>query len=467
MEALSQGYSHPKCLFNFFDRTEYTSYKELLENLWLYDFLDATVLEHLQEKETDDLPIMHKINLFAKTYSVAKIKPETKWFPNKLLNLNRHPIKFVVSDNVNSYSSSLRKEYNKFISLFANSMHLSIKIVLYNTEKESSITKLNKEGADMVLDTVVVKGDPRMIIWSFSTTKAVIPDIRKESGIFVISQEFFYMITATVVLIAFVRITALLMKFDSSTWQTFNISQIIMGMSVGREPRHSAERMIFGIFMLNCIVYSGYFFSVILDINYWVEPQISTLEELANSSLTPIITSDKKFFLRTNPNPYIQKLASKSIKFPIFNFDCMTYLAKHQNVSCIMENVEYYVSRFIAKQNELNVKILQEPLIILPRTWLVSIGSPFIDRFNEIILRALNYGLLKKFLELDIRRIDKIVKPEAMEKEKLLYILCYMLIIGYSFAMIAFIGEMMSVIRWSKVKFFCKRCINLVREKIL
>lgn len=96
--------------------------------------------------------------------------------------------------------------------------------------------------------------------------------------------------TIVVILLAF------FIQFKRTVWQTWNISQIIIGMPAN----------------IICIVYRGYVYSVILDIGLQFEPEISTLEELSLSSLIPRMNMEILFQLEQMDSPcYFQKLLDK------------------------------------------------------------------------------------------------------------------------------------------------------------
>lgn len=63
---------------------------------------------------------------------------------------------------------------------------------------------------------------------------------------------------------------------------------MILEMSTIEEPKNLSGRIVFGSLLITCLVYSGYLYSVILDVTRRSEPEISSLKELADSSLTPM-----------------------------------------------------------------------------------------------------------------------------------------------------------------------------------
>lgn len=459
---LSQGLSQPRCLINIFSQRDSHLNKQLLEYFWLRDFLDIAIMQHFPENEKslalkiNKLPILHEINPFAKNYSAQIVTTEKKWFKNKLLNLQGYPLKIVFGIFESQEKMMQYKKYKRLEEIFSKVMHCTVDTYMSNVKGFGQLLDiLNREKAEIILNIFLMenlKYDPNvfhMRIVDFSLIKAVIPNAARFTKVIVISKEFIYMWLATIIAIGTIRITALMLKFDRNTWQTFNISQILIGLSIVREPEKQAERIVFGLLVLSCIVYSGYFYSVILDINFLPEPQIQNLEELANSSLTPIMHPFVKKALIASPVSYIRKLGTKSVQFSNLNYvnECLDYLSKYQNVTCITFMAEQQVNDFMAREEKFNGRILQDQLSpYYTNTWRSRHGSPFLDRFNEILLRSSEGGFLFEILSNDDNKGSRVAPPEDISTEKLLLIVFYLLRFGYTLATTVFFIEVISVI---------------------
>ncbi|XP_051161663.1 uncharacterized protein LOC127281800 [Leptopilina boulardi] len=264
-----------------------------------------------------------------------------------------------------------------------------------------------------------------------------------------LSEEFWYLILGTIGMIGIIRLTAFYMRFERSTWQILNIFQIIIGMSTAREPKKFVERIVFGSLLITCVVYSGYFYSVILDITWPVISEINTLEELANSSLTPMGMREDLGPLYTlcRNNLIIEKLCLKIdylYTIPVYYNDyCMTYLTEHKNISCLLSNAENVVNEYNSK-NEANIKILDEIVFqdFITYTNLLNVHK---DLPKKLIRSAFEFGLLKELLPYKVRE-TKILPPEVIEKEKLFFVLFRVLAIGYSLSLISFLIEVFTAI---------------------
>lgn len=285
-------------------------------------------------------------------------------------------------------------------------------------------------------------------ILKIDSVKAIIPKTQKFTNVLVLSSEFLIMTLGTICFIVIIRLVAFFMKFKKDVWQTLNISQIIMGMPANQEPNNYAEKIVFGSVVITCIVYTGYCYSVILDISLRMEPEISTLEELADSSLTPLMSSVLFRHLNRSSLKHLKKLAEKYdpllfYKEPLGSL-CLEYLAKYRNVSCIVSDAEYNVNTFSAVDGkELNVKILPEAVEYYISVWYVNNDDrykPYIADLKKTILKASEFGLLNKYSTSGIQHYN-FSPPEIIGKEKIFIIICHVLGIGYSLSIIAFLFE--------------------------
>lgn len=472
LRELSNGFPYPKCMINLFPEAKINSTKRALEFFWVRDFLDIEVLEHLERKENrltergGSIHMLHEIKTFSKKYRVKNVTAQTRWFPDKLQNLHGHKLKFLLINNIRRSSNEIEK-LEKLANLLSSSLHASVNIVITNHESVHRRVEKNlqKHKAEMLLNSVHVMihndrwSDQKIRIFELVTAKAVVPKSLRLSKVVIFSEDLVIMIVATTLAIFVLRIAAFIMKFNKNTWEIFLISQIIIGMSVIREPSKSTERIVFGILMLSCIVYSSYIYSVILDISFSSEHQISSLEELANSSLTHMTEDFVNKSLLSSSVSYIQRLGMRTIKFPAgwIGDDCLKYMTKYENITCILLKAENYMQNFRKGGQELNIKLLKEPVAFYVQNWFARRGSPFVDHFNKIILRASEAGLLSDFFVNYVTKPSKLSPPEQIGKEKLFFILSYLLVIGYSLAITVFIIEVAHSFSWRKVRSFCNR----------
>lgn len=94
-------------------------------------------------------------------------------------------------------------------------------------------------------------------------------------------------------------------------------------------------------------------------------------------------------------------------------------------------------------ENELNIKFLSEPVAYYTSTWRMKKKLPFRVRFNEIIRKASEFGLLKDFyFQPNVLRHNP-SPPEKIKRKTILLILLYVSVIGYSLSIITFLLEIL------------------------
>lgn len=438
IETLLVSSSKPRILIlNSFSLT-HECLNTTLHSLWLYGYLDVTILTYNQERQlklktnSRNLPFLSRVNPFTGEYSTQEVSSDFQWFPDKLQDLNGYELNFELI-SLSKIETRRRNLEIEFPKIMAQAMNFKLST---EARQENVYHEMEKEFSEYPLEYTGLR------ILKFNKVKAVIPKAVKLTKVADVSPEFWYMFLLTIGSITIIRLTAFFLKFKKCTWQTLNISQIIIGMPSAQEPENLTGRVIFGSLLIVCLVYSGYFYSVILDITLRSEPEISSLAELFNSSLTLMMDLSLKYALQRNNGQFSQRLAKRSIDIPSRRpqMYCLKYLANHKNVSCILSRAEYYINKYEAKYGELNVKILPEAVTNFASNWNAIGRSPFKDRFSEIILRASEFGLLEDYYAPAVQSYNTL-PSKNVERDKLLHVLFYVAAIGYSLSTIAFLLE--------------------------
>ncbi|XP_043472819.1 uncharacterized protein LOC122505356 [Leptopilina heterotoma] len=473
IRGLSQSLPMPKCLIVHSHVLPDVNLNKTLYYLWKRDYLDVTILVYHEEEskslkeKSDKQSFLHRLNPFTKKYTALQISTTSQWFPNKLKNLRGYPLKFLISDGNKSVSTkfSTGKKFAEILSHHMNFRPCIHKAIPH--QKVSTQTLLNKKKAEMFLNTILFIEHLQINILELgyimeSDARAVIPRITKSSKVIVLSQEFLYMLLGTIGTICVLKLTAIMMRFNKRTWTASNISQMIMGLSVIEEPVEPTERIVFGTVLLACLVYTGYFFSAILDLSLQSSPEIETLAELATSSLTHVINSPTLYTSMTlSSNLLIRKLAQNSTVVPAIksNLGCLLYLNDYQNVSCISGGVIAHVNHIKELKGEFNGKMLSEPVAHVTEGFVSRDNSPFTDRFREIIVKASEHGFIAKLFK-TVKLEHQIVElPQEIEKEKLLLISLYVLSIGFSLSILAFLFEIFASIIGERMFAFLRSLI--------
>lgn len=442
IKNLSEKSSLPRCLIvSSFSSTEHLN--GTLHSLWQSKYLDITILTYQQrqmmlETKPPKKPYLNQINPFTTEFSSRIISSESQWFPNKLRDLNRYKLNFTYELNLLDRHRERDLE-TKFTEIMKRTMN-------FESNLNSTQTDVLKYDPHEYFH-YFFPNPPNVRIQKIGHIKAVIPNKVKFTKDIVVLPEFWYMVLITIGTIATVKLAVFLMEFKRSVWQSLNIIQIIIGMSANQEPRNVSGRIVFGSILITCLVYSSYFYSVILDVTWRKEPEILSLEELIESPLTPVMPVELYFTLEYSDFPNIKQLVGRSrrhfrlmMKLSYSPSVCLDYLADYQNISCLIPDAEYHVNKYKSENKELVVKILPESVEDYISKWRAKPKSPYIDRFNEIILRTSESGLLNDNAK-PRSKFQNTLPPEKIEKNTLLLVLFYVAVIGYSLSTIVFLLE--------------------------
>ncbi|XP_051169625.1 uncharacterized protein LOC127286993 [Leptopilina boulardi] len=416
---------------------------DTLHSFWKNKYLDITLLSHNQQRKVMfnksqlyEVPEISLINPFTNEFFSGKVSSDSQWFPNKLHDLNGYELKFFNLTPI--YMSENNEMKIKRMGILQHKMNFKYLFVNQWFNDYAVIPSIVAIDIDLY-------DDKQLKILKYDFYKFVIPKKIKHSNGIILTEEFWYLVLGTIVMIVIIRLTSFCMRFEKSAWQILNISKIIIGLPPYREPKKQLERIIFGSLLITCIVYSSYFYLVIIDVTWRSESdEISNLKELANSPLMTIMPWEAllKFREKTAP-PYYKQIGQKAEHKSDagWKYDCLRYLVKHQNISCLIPNAENIVNDFATKK-EINVKILQEITHQDLTCLKMDYNTPYNDQFNKIIRSAFEFGLMEDFHLSAVPR-TKISKPEIIKKEILIFVLSNVLAIGYFLSLIAFLFEIL------------------------
>lgn len=280
---LSLGLFGPKLLIVISFPESDLDIKTNLEYLWTYS-TDVTFLKINQYPQVmlkilqNGHPTLNQLNPFNDNYTIQEISAKTQWFPNKLHDLKGFKLNFTY--DVDSEGIGYDVDTMKLAEI-SYGMNFKFDIFMFRSKNFDNISFRNIiNKAEMSLNKYLAcylhnldYGSNFLRILNLADIKAMIPRTVRLKKILVVSDE------CSIVMIAIIRLAAFLLKFKNSSWETFEISQIIMGMSFVDGLKNFVERIILGSLLFVCIVYSGYIYSVILGLNLETESEISSPEE--------------------------------------------------------------------------------------------------------------------------------------------------------------------------------------------
>uniref|UniRef100_A0A6V7K1E4 Ionotropic receptor n=1 Tax=Bracon brevicornis TaxID=1563983 RepID=A0A6V7K1E4_9HYME len=273
---------------------------------------------------------------------------------------------------------------------------------------------------------------------------AVVPFIRKERSLWFSPETSGAYVFTFFILILF-WILERFTNLDSQYWSPFTVIMILFGVSARRQPKPFADRIMFISLVLVAMVYSTKLYT---SITHGVVSKVKaskweTLEELSASDITLFI--HPMYFNKTFA--YAEGVILDLKKKTVTKRDaiaCLGLMMKNKNVSCLMSKNEFdVIQRYIPRYT---MKIVKPCLWRDSTAFLLSSKSPYHERIRQIITHFHEKGFKQKWYHIGLGRrplrtnqfffSESIAETSSVLKPSLI-----ILSIGYSLAIIAFIGE--------------------------
>ena len=486
VSKLSQAWTRPRCLVIHLTE-ETSSYKDILHLAWSRQFLDFTLIELTERKNYNTNnsfihykkylnPTLHFFNPFTDLYTTTPFFSGVNWFPNKLQDLNSHKMKIGII-NLLPYSLVVRDKLGnpqktsgtdiKIIQTFSERMNFRIIIPpqktedygLFNCDPEKNtglLWNLTHNQIQMMGIRLSVTGTCNGTFSSVMRMSesigfcAVVPILFVETKSFFIRWKFFYAVLLIALILVVIVAISELFHFPKDNWTFTQIVSIILGNSVPREPKKIKERIIFGCLVIACAFYSTNIFAELTHNVFQTkaEREIDTLDELYKSELTPVMHPSLAQTLSTENKGLAKKFVEKSLK-TTDNDKCLLMMVRYKNVSCIMRDVaaKLIIEKTRDKCGKAVMKIVKQRLWSFPISFFLEPGSPYIDRFDDLIMKMEESGLVvgwnKKTLEYSGSKLHDInsCNTERTDTINIFLILCWILFSGCLVSFLSFVWE--------------------------
>jgi hypothetical protein len=239
-----------------------------------------------------------------------------------------------------------------------------------------------------------------------------------------------------------------------------NVWAVSMGVSVAEMPRTSRLRLLFVLFVWYCFALSTIFQA--LFITFLVEPgfgkQIETFDELINSGVIYCFEENTEAALDIMSYKEYMRMKSPRLKCPEHDV-CLERLITKQDIAMISVPFQ---ANFIAYKVIPNYEkgkyacSIDQDIQKLSFVMYLQLGSPLVDRFNTIIRRTHEAGLVDHYWtmlkwETRVKGIGKLPR-DGSDVDRHSYLAlslshmtvsCYLLAIGYIVSLVAFIAELL------------------------
>lgn len=419
-KVVGKSLTRPKCLV-ISDRFN----DQILQIAWRRQFLDFTLLE-ITQRGSD--PMIWHFNPFTKSYSTSE-----ELFPDKLGDLNGHVIKVGILNATrrNTMLENLSKKMNfKFEKSDCNTIRL-----LKNVTNDDVLRRFCF--SDKLTWTVAI---------DFNVISIVVPHIFDEFESEFIAINFLYCTIIVFGIFSLVMIVSHLLAFDGNYWNFIQIFSIVLGYSVPKVPQRTKERILFATLFIACEFFSYIYLTLLTQRieEPKLERRFNTINDVVNSKL----------------GIEVQDVVSNFLDDGVMKMLGRYHLSKRGYQACLKEMVIYKNISCVLTKHELETigskpfKIVKEALLAFPERFFLEPGSPFVERFDEMLLRMLESGLIDKNEFSRDGAIEEVAYDgNPMESTESIKLMCLVLFIGCFLASIVFLHE--------KVNFKCQfKCVS-------
>lgn len=487
--------SRTKCLTIVSSGNNQLRYKKFLHKMWLNDFLDFTIIEISQNETTDTcLQLIqsgniriHQYRPFTDSYTIKKYNSKKQqFFVNKLLNMNNfemkvgsfnmpphvfvkrnstgHPVK-VSGPNVNIVREVAAQMHFKTVEVASqNEWFGMLRTISHDKETDISLMdQLYNKRIRLITNWHLFGYEP-VLTWSkvikFDSFCALIPASENTNWNVHCHWTWPYF----VIFVLAVKGLTWIIKFDKQSWSWNNILLITLGFAVPNEPQIAIERSIFALMLILFMIFSSAIVATLTNMKMTIDPltAIDTLEKLNRSHLTPMtrynyITAISK----KNLSIVIRDLLKKTLNISSEE-ECVRLAAEQKNISCFLRQslANVYIQKYKNSDGSSQLKIIDEVFAVIPLSMLLEPASPFVDSFNKIMTNLFEFGVVHFWYKASTETETKDVKGlENREEVLLLQSLLQILLSGYIFSIIAFVGEI-------AINYIGKICKSVILRRI-
>ena len=439
----------PKCLIFLINEEVHTMFLKFFNHCWLHKFLYVTIIQITKQNENNHMlstamhkkisTTIHQYNPFDDLYKSAEFTQNTSLFDDKLQQL--HGISLYVGfleefpdvmTNLNYKGKSafnalygvhvaITKILAEFLNftvtatvLFENKSNLA----RFNISQYSTPEAFKNELVDFSVNFRIIVGETsienrsyELNCFSHQTYYQMIVKQFSENKID-ISKSFIVFTLATVVFVTVVIVFTHLLRSTLDVWSVLNILRILFSMSITKIPDTLSARLFFLFLSYSTLIFSIQVLDLLLS-SYFVKQNyanLNTVQDLLDSNIIPSFTTTAKTFLSSSYVKNLRDLGNMSKKMPQHEnyLDCMQELIDDRyNVSgCQVDNQlgKIMATIYSKRSNGWILHLVEEPLLTGYYAMPLSKISPYGDRFNQVVRRLCDSGLIQIFRERVIRK---------------------------------------------------------------
>ncbi|KAG7210187.1 hypothetical protein KM043_011744 [Ampulex compressa] len=469
MRLLVYNDHRQKILLTIILTSESNDFRKLFEHAWTLHFLDLTILE-LSITDTSRSSI-HIYNPFTRTYGIETYSRNIEWFPYKLKNLHGYPIRVDVLSrpahsslkrNSQGYPMRYRGPDARALKIFSQKMNFT---VLYYSRLEEFVemkmankTILGHMGylqsgyIQMLATTVPYVSLPSFmnIMRARSVTTErwcpVVPLAYVQQGID--TYQVLALLAFTMAIVTIFWLVCVLMDFQGPLRRPMKIFGSLISVSLPREPRMPAERILFLAVLLVSAIYSSSLHAALMKSNIKgpVQVKYRTVEELLHSGLVAVVHNVLYDFTFSNKKGAFLEFKERAMQVHSMD-ECVQYLLMHRNVTCFME--ESMATAMIYETTHDGKPRMERTDLcywIPPNGYIFHRYSPYIEPISDMMIRTTESGIRDRWYidylgELKPTEADREPEEEDTTKESLKNVLINISCCGCLLGSLVFLGE--------------------------
>ena len=487
LNKLSPRRIRPKFLIISLTTRKSYENEKILRQMWSKQYLDVTILQLAEQKASKNTSqnhhqveaTIHQLNPFTNVCEKLKFSRKIQWFPDKLRDMKGFTlnasltyvapysiVRFNESGHLVHFSGAdistfeaLAKKINFSTSIITS---VGAKEGIYNLKRKSATGMvgmlLNHEINTMITTYVkIIPGKQSLTEYTrmihSESLYALVPILPGPDVI--LNPGGLYMTLITIlVIITLIYLVPRLLKFAEIYWQPIDILSLLLGMGVPQQPTTLPERIFFTSVIVVAFCYASEIFAGITSINLKVatEMEFNTFEDLDSSGLTLILHPNLFNATFSDSEGVFLNLKKKCLKLqrcPVQS------LVKEKNISCLTTSsiAAATINSTRNKSGRPTMKIMKQPFWSSGSVMHLEKRSPYVERFNEILIRLSESGVRKKWsgkysddfllsvLNKKNREISDFENVGGVTNLRRRFI--FIALHGYSLAIIVFIGEIL------------------------
>lgn len=451
----------PKCLVickNDLNSYNDPSNKNLLEYAWMKKFIDISVLEVCSD---GNKAYIYTFNPFINKLGKTVLSDNSKIFPNKFVNLNKHPLRlgtlhyppyYTITKDING-----NKVYDgfkfKFLKVMLKEMNFLLVILELNQSRNLTsyyfdiLEKLWTQKYSMMMAPILWTEEfsvlPSLILNDDCVPYVGIIEL-KSIVKFNLSSEFIIFFICIPVAFVFFKLFIFALKLKTFYFDTLDAIRLLLGMSLLSFPKSFLKRFILIFLFFISMIFSIDFIASLLS-------TLTTYDELTFNSMEEIINSDYKLSMNKVVESIILKSEANNtiidvLKQKISNVFCPNSTMNGKKIICVLS---MFRAREVLKNSVSDGRQVYKMIPVKFGCNVVAYNferaSPFIRRFESMFLKMYESGIYNWILKENEKTNDSFEdeKQKKIVNNLLLINLILLFTFGLALSVITFIFEIL------------------------